>query len=175
MMADAKHLLEFLEGGVGMFFNVRPKFLRIEFAPMPPALFWGQRAFLGGDQIPIDGTPGQIKPPGGLGFGTTVPNEFHHPFPQVQRTGFHARKPITLCPNVNMKCYMKPTSKPARSSEFFRPRRGASFQWRLDSARSRSVWPKEKFAIPFFSNAESHIYSSAWQSCFSDSIPARKA
>ena len=104
-MADAEHLLEFLERGVRMFFDVRLKFLRIEFAPMTPALFGGQRAFLGGDQIPINGTPGQIKPPGGLGFGTTALNEFHHPFSQVQRISFHARKPIILCPNVNMNCY----------------------------------------------------------------------
>ena len=117
-MADTEHLLEFLEGGVGMFFNVRPKFLRIEFAPMAPALFGGQRAFLGGDQIPIDGTPGQIKPPGGRGFGTTVLNEFHHPFPQVQRISFHARKPITLCPNVYMKCYILKYFSGVRPLEF---------------------------------------------------------
>ena len=105
MMADAKHRLEFLEGGVGMFLDVRLEFLRVEFAPMAPTLFRGQRALFGGDQIPIDRTPGQIKPPGGLGFGAAALNEFHHPFPQVQRIGFHAHKPITLCPNVNMKCY----------------------------------------------------------------------
>ena len=104
-MADAKDCLEFLEGGVGMVFDVNLEFLRVEFAPMSPTLFRGQRPFLGGDQIPIDGTPGQIKPPGGLGFGAAAGNEFDHPFPQVQRVSFHAKKPITLCPNVNMKCY----------------------------------------------------------------------
>jgi hypothetical protein len=34
-------------------------------------------------------------------------DEVHHPFPQVQRISFHALKPVTLCPNVNMKCYSK--------------------------------------------------------------------
>jgi hypothetical protein len=104
-MADTKDLLDFLEGGIGMFFDMRLELLGVELAPMPPALFRGQRALFGGDEIPINGTPSQIKPPGGLGFGAAALNEFHHPFPQVQRIGFHALKPITLCPNVNMKCY----------------------------------------------------------------------
>jgi len=89
-----------------MFFDMRLELLGVELAPMPPALFRGQRALFGGDEIPINGTPSQIKPPGGLGFGAAALNEFHHPFPQVQRIGFHALKPITLCPNVNMKCYI---------------------------------------------------------------------
>lgn len=81
MMADAKRLLEFLEGGVGMLLDVLLELLRVELAPMSPALFRGQRAFSGGDQIPINGTPSQIEPPGGLGFGAARLNEFHHPFP----------------------------------------------------------------------------------------------
>ena len=105
MMADAKHLLEFLEGGIGMLFDLGLEFLRVEFAPVSPACFRGQRACFGGLQIPINGTPGQVKPPGGLGFGAARLDEVHHPFPQVQRISFHALKPITLCPNVNMKCY----------------------------------------------------------------------
>jgi hypothetical protein len=105
MMADAKHTLEFLEGGVGMFFDVNLEFPRVEFSPVSPALLRGQRALLGGDQIPINRTPGQIKPPGRLDFGAARLDEFHHPFSQVQRISFHAHKPITLCPNVNMKCY----------------------------------------------------------------------
>ena len=105
MVAHAKHGLEFFKRGVGMPFNVRLKLLGVEFAPMAPACFRGQRALLGGQQIPIDGTSGQIIPPGSFGFGAAALNEFHHPFPQVQRIGFHALKPIMLCPNVNMKCY----------------------------------------------------------------------
>ncbi len=105
MMADAKHLLEFLEGSIGMLFDLGLEFLRVEFAPVSPACFRGQRARFGGLQIPINGTPGQVKPPGGFGFGAARFNEVHHPFPQVQRISFHALKPITLCPNVNMKCY----------------------------------------------------------------------
>ena len=104
-MADAKHLLEFLEGGIGMLFDLGLEFLRVEFAPVSPAGFRGQRAGFGGVQIPINGTPGQVEPPGGLGFGAARFDEVHHPFPQVQRICFHALKPITLCPNVNVKCY----------------------------------------------------------------------
>ena len=105
-MADAKHLLEFLEGGIGMLFDLSLEFLRVEFAPVSPACFRGQRACFDGLQIPINGTPGQVKAPGGLGFGAARFDEVHHPFPQVQRISFHALKPITLCPNVNMKCYI---------------------------------------------------------------------
>ena len=89
-MADAKHGLEFLERGVRMFFYLRLKFLGVEFAPMSPALFRSQRTIFGGGQIPIHGTPGQIKPPGRLGFRAAALNEFYHPFSQIQRTGFHA-------------------------------------------------------------------------------------
>jgi len=104
-MADAEHLLEFLERGVGVLLDMGAKFLRVERAPLSPARFRRQRPFFGGFQVAINGTPGQIKPPGGFNFGAAALNEFHHPFPQVQRIGFHVRKPISLCPNVNMKCY----------------------------------------------------------------------
>ena len=104
-MADAKGHLEFLEGGVRVFTDVGVEFLRVEFAPVSPALFGGKRAGLCGGQIAIDGAPGQLEAPGGLGFGTTSVDEFDHPFPQVQRICFHARNPITLCVNVNMNCY----------------------------------------------------------------------
>ena len=104
-MTDAKDGLEFLERGVGMFFDVGAELVRVELAPGAPAGFRRQRPFFGGDQIAINRTAGQFKPPGGLGFGTTTLNKFHHPFPQVQRIGFHARKLTSLCPNVNMKCY----------------------------------------------------------------------
>ena len=81
MMADPKSILEFLERGVGMFLDVNLEFLWVEFAPMAPTRFRGQRTLLGGVQIPINGTPRQLEPPGGLGFRTTIPHEFHHPFP----------------------------------------------------------------------------------------------
>ena len=105
MMADAEGLLEFLEGGVGMFFDLSLEFLRVEFAPMTPTGFGGERPRLHGVQIAVNSAPTELKAPGGLGFGAARLDEFHHPFPQVQRISFHARKPITLCPNVNMKCY----------------------------------------------------------------------
>jgi hypothetical protein len=106
-MADAEHLLEFLEGGVGMLFDMGAEFLRVELAPGSPARFRRQRTLFGRHQIPINRTPGQFKAAGGLGFGATVLNEFHHPFPQVQCISFHAPKLISLCPNVNMKCYIE--------------------------------------------------------------------
>ena len=104
-MADAEHLLDFFERGGGMSFDVGGQFFRVELAPGSPARFGRQHALLGGDQIPINRTAGQVKTPGGLGFGTAALNESYHPFPQIQRIGFHARKLISLCPNVNMKCY----------------------------------------------------------------------
>ncbi len=106
-MADAEYLLKLLEGGVGMFFDMGAELFRVELAPGAPTRFRRQRPLFDGFQIPVNGTPGQRKPPGGLGFGTAALNEFHHPFPQVQRIGFHARKPVSLCPNVNMKCYIR--------------------------------------------------------------------
>jgi len=96
MMADAKHLLEFLEGGIGMLFDLGLEFLRVEFAPVSPACFRSQRACFGSLQIPINRTPGQVKPPGGLGFGAARFDEVHHPFPQVQRICFHALAPANM-------------------------------------------------------------------------------
>ena len=66
MMADAKDLLEFLEGGVGMFLDVRLEFLRVEFTPMPPACFGRQRSRLRRVQIAVNSAPTQFKAPGGL-------------------------------------------------------------------------------------------------------------
>ena len=79
-MTDAEHLLEFFEGGVGMFFDVRLEFMGVELAPMSPALFRGQRAFFGSAQIPIDGTSRQIKTPSGFNLGAAILNELQHPF-----------------------------------------------------------------------------------------------
>lgn len=88
-----------------MFFDVGLESVRVEFAPVSPAFFRGQRSRLGSGQITIDGAPPKAKAPGGLGFGTALVDEFHHPFPQIQCIGFQARKPISLCANVNMNCY----------------------------------------------------------------------
>jgi hypothetical protein len=45
-MADTKDLLDFLEGGIGMFFDMRLELLGVELAPMPPALFGVNAPFL---------------------------------------------------------------------------------------------------------------------------------
>ena len=108
MMADAKHILKFLQRGVGMLLDMRLEFLRVELAPAPPALFRGQRSRLRGSQIPVNRASTEVKALSGFHFGTAVMDEFHYPFPQVQCIGFHAHKPITECPNVNVKCYTSP-------------------------------------------------------------------
>jgi len=105
-MADAEHGLEFFKRGVGMFLDVRLEFFGVELAPMSPTRFRRQRPLLGGGQIPVNGTPRHVEPPDGLGFGAARLDEFHHPFPQVQRIGFHARKRIRLCVYVNVNCYI---------------------------------------------------------------------
>ena len=94
MMADAKHPLEFLEGGIGMSFDVSLELLRVEFAPVSPAGLGSQRPGSDRIQIPVYGAAPQLKAPGGLGFGAARLDEFHHPFPQVQCISFHATKPI---------------------------------------------------------------------------------
>jgi len=107
-MADLEGLLEFQEGGVGMCFDVNLEFVRVELAPFPPTGFRGQRPGFHGGQIAVNTAPGDVKVPGGLNFGTAFLDELHHPIPQIQCIGFHARKPILICANVNMKCYKQP-------------------------------------------------------------------
>ena len=109
-MADTEHRLDFLEGGVGMFFDVSMELCRVELAPFAPTLFRGERAGLGGGQIPVNRAPPQIKPPGSLGLGATRVEEFDHPFPQVQRISLHTTKLIRLCANVYMNCYTQDVS-----------------------------------------------------------------
>lgn len=101
-MTDLEHLLDFFEGGVGMFFDVGLKLCGVELAPLTPTLFRSERVGLSGRQIAVNRAPSQIKPPGSLSLGTTRIEEFDHPFPQVQRIGFHGHKPIRLCANVYM-------------------------------------------------------------------------
>ena len=104
-MADAKHPLEFLEGGVGMLLDVDLEFLRVEFAPVAPAFLGGQRSRLRGGQIAVNRPPPRSKRRAASALEPPCVDEFHHPFPQIQCIGFHAQKPIRLCANVNMKCY----------------------------------------------------------------------
>jgi len=112
MMADAKDRLEFLEGGIGLFFDVGLESLRVKFPPMPPAGFRSQRLVLRRRQIAVNRAPPDRKPAGGFDFGAAVIDEFHHPFTQIKAIGFHAREPIRLCANVNMNCYI-PTGESA--------------------------------------------------------------
>ena len=88
-MTDVKDGWQFFERGVGMRFNVRLKFFRVQRAPFPPAGCGGERARFGGGQIAVNRAPPQIKPPGRLDFGTTRIQKLDHPLPQVQRIGFH--------------------------------------------------------------------------------------
>lgn len=98
-MADVKDGLEFFERGVGMFFNVRLKFLGIQRAPLTPAGFRGERAVFGGGQIAVNRAPPHRKAAGRLDLGAACLKKLHHPLPQVQRISFHA--PI-LSPYVPM-------------------------------------------------------------------------
>ena len=109
-MADTKHRLDFLEGGVRMFFDVGLELGGVELAPFAPTLFRGERAGFGRRQIAVNRAPPQIKPPGRLGLGATRVKEFDHPFPQVQRICLHAPKLIRLCANVYMNCYSRNTA-----------------------------------------------------------------
>ena len=65
VMADAKHLLDFLERGVGMFFDVGLELVRVEFSPVAPTLFRVQYSGLGGGQVTVDGAPTNFKAAGG--------------------------------------------------------------------------------------------------------------
>ena len=89
-MADAEDCLEFLEGGVGMFFDVNLEFLWIELAPASPAFFRGQRSRPGGSQITVDGAATHVKPTGGFDFGIAFVDEFDHPLTQIKAISFHA-------------------------------------------------------------------------------------
>ena len=110
-MADAKHPLEFLEGGIGMLFDVGLELVRVEFAPVSPAFFGSQHSLLGSSQITIDGAPPKAKAPGGLDFGPAFVDKFHHPFAQIKAIGFHAHKPVRLCANINVKFYIGPPGR----------------------------------------------------------------
>jgi len=79
-MADAKNPLEFLERGVRVFLDLGVELLRIEFAPVPPTGFGGERAGLGGGQIAVDGATPQAETPSGLHLGTALLDEFDHSF-----------------------------------------------------------------------------------------------
>jgi len=103
-MADAKDRLEFLEGGVGMFFDVGLKALRVKLPPMSPAGFRGQHPGSRGRQIAVDGAPPNRKPAGGFGLAAALIDELDHPLPQIQTIGFHAHDLTILCAYVNMIC-----------------------------------------------------------------------
>ena len=83
MMADAKHFLDFLEGRVGMFADVRLEFFGVELAPFSPTGLGSEGAGLNGRQIAVNRTSTQGKAPRGLNLGTTRLDEFDDPFPQI--------------------------------------------------------------------------------------------
>ncbi len=80
-MADVKDGGQFLKRGIGMFFNVRLKFLGIQRAPFPPARFRGERAGFGGGQIAINRAPPHRKAAGRLDLGAASLKKLNHPFP----------------------------------------------------------------------------------------------
>jgi hypothetical protein len=82
-MADAEDPLEFFERGVGVFLDLDLKLLRIEFAPVPPTGFGGERASLGGGEVAVDRAATQIETPSRFGLGSTFLDELDHPLPQV--------------------------------------------------------------------------------------------
>ena len=102
MRADTQDGLEFLEGGIGRFFDAGLESLRVKFPPMSPACFRGQRPRLRRRQIAVDRAPPDRKPAGGFGLSAALVDELDHSLPQSQTLGFHAREPIRLCANVNM-------------------------------------------------------------------------
>jgi len=112
-MADGKDFLDFLEGRVRVLLDVNLEFLRVEFPPVPPTGFGCQRPRLPGGQIAVNCAPTKVKASGRLDFGTAVFDELHHSLPQIQRISFHANKPIPLCANFNMKCYIWPICRRA--------------------------------------------------------------
>jgi hypothetical protein len=104
-MAHAKGLPKFFERGIRMFLDVTPEFFRIQFSPMSPTDFGGQRTrFLGG-QIAVHAAAADVKPPGGLTFCAAFLDELYHTFAQIKAVCFHAQQSTTLCANVNRKCY----------------------------------------------------------------------
>lgn len=80
-MADPQGGGDLLERGVRLFLDVGRKFLRIKFAPFPPAFLGGERPRLGGGQVAIDRAPRHLKAPHGLGLGTAGLKKLHHPLP----------------------------------------------------------------------------------------------
>jgi hypothetical protein len=90
-MTDSQGLADLMKRGVVMFFDMVPEFLRVQFPPMAPTGFGGQRTRFLGAQISVHGAPADIKTPGGLGFGAAILDEFYHAFAQVKAVCFHAR------------------------------------------------------------------------------------
>ena len=90
IVADAKGRFQFLERGVGLFSDVGLEFGWIEFAPGTPARFGGQGVGFGGGEVAVDRALGEAEAPRGLRLGAARFNKLHHPFPQIQRVGFHA-------------------------------------------------------------------------------------
>ena len=79
-MTDAEDPLEFVEGGVGMLFDVGLEFLRVEFAPVTPGGLGGELARAGGVEKAVNRAAADGKAAGCLGFGPSILNEFDHPF-----------------------------------------------------------------------------------------------
>jgi len=86
-------------------------FLGSSLRQLAPALFRGQRAFLVGGQIAVNGAPTRIETAGGLDFGTARVEEFYHrsqvqgalmptPLPLPNRLGEPSRAAIWSPPKT---------------------------------------------------------------------------
>ncbi len=78
-MADLKDGPDFMQGGVGLLFDVGGELGGIELAPATPGGLGGKGAGLGGGQIAVNGAFPQRETPGGLGPRAAALDEPHHP------------------------------------------------------------------------------------------------
>ena len=97
-MTDGKDFLEFRQRGVGMLFDVGVELGRVELAPGTPTGLGGQGVGFDGGQIAVNRAAPQSKVPPRFGDGAARLHISHHPFPQIQRVGFHAQTLSAVVP-----------------------------------------------------------------------------
>ena len=105
VVANTQGRGQFGQRGVGVLFDVRLQFGRIEFAPGSPTRFRSQGVRFGGGKVAIDRALAQLEAPRGFRPGAARLHKLHHPLPQIQRVGFHAPHATSHTANVNVKRY----------------------------------------------------------------------